>query len=107
VNSKTSFFQVGGTLDEDAPSYIERPADKELLEALDRGDLCRVLAPRQTGKSSLMVHARARLKALGILAAIVDLQPLRIHHDPDAWLSDIVYQIERSLELETDAIAWW
>lgn len=71
----TEFFQIGGTLDEEAPSYIERPADKELLTALKKGDVCLVLAPRQTGKSSLMVHARAKLREQNIRAVIVDLQP--------------------------------
>lgn len=104
MSSKTDFFQVGGTLDEDSPSYIERPADEELLNALERGELCLVLAPRQTGKSSLMVHARRKLKALGVPAGIVDLQPLGSHRDPDAWFRDMVYQLERSLRLETDAI---
>ena len=43
------FFQVGGTLATDAPSYIERPADTALLEALKQNELCLLLAPRQTG----------------------------------------------------------
>jgi len=107
VSSPSDFFQVFGTLGEDSPSYIERPADNELMDALERGEVCLVLAPRQTGKSSLMVHARARLRRLGIAAAIVDFQPLGSHSDPDAWFRDVVYQIERSLELETDSIEWW
>lgn len=45
MRSEPRFFQVGGPLDEDSPSYIERPADEELLRALDRGELCLVLAP--------------------------------------------------------------
>ncbi len=61
MKKAADFFQVGGTLAEDAPSYIERPADRELLEALEQGEVCLVLAPRQTGKSSLMVHARRHL----------------------------------------------
>jgi len=107
MSSRTDFFQVGGTLDEDSPSYIERPADTELMKALERGEVCLVLAPRQTGKSSLMVHARAQLKRSGTAAAIVDLQPLGSHSDPDAWFRDVVYQIERSLKLGTDCMEWW
>jgi len=104
---KTDFFQTGGTLSEDAPCYIERPADEQLLNALDRGELCMILAPRQTGKSSLMIHAIAELKKIGIRAAIVDLQPLAIQKEPAAWFNDVVYQIERSLRLDTDALSWW
>jgi len=104
---KTDFFQTGGTLSENAPCYIERPADEQLLNALDRGELCMILAPRQTGKSSLMIHAIAELKKIGIRAAIVDLQPLAIQKEPAAWFNDVVYQIERSLRLDTDALSWW
>jgi formylglycine-generating enzyme required for sulfatase activity len=73
--SRADFFQVGGALSEDSPSYVERPADEALLAALERGELCLVLAPRQTGKSSLMVHARVQLKTLGVVSGIVDFQP--------------------------------
>ncbi len=101
------FFQVGGTLSENAPSYIERPADRALLTALEKGDLCLVLAPRQTGKSSLMVHTRRRLKVHGVQAGIVDFQALGNQQDADQWFGDVLYQVERSLPLETDSTAWW
>ena len=107
MSSPSDFFQVGGTLGEDSPSYIERPADKELMDALERGEVCLVLAPRQTGKSSLMVHARARLKLSGTPAAIVDLQPLGSHSDLDSWFRDVAYQIQRSLGLAADSMEWW
>lgn len=107
MTSDSDFFQVGGALDKDSPSYIGRPADKELLSALDKGDLCLILAPRQTGKSSLMYHAIARLKPLGMRAGVVDLQLLGSYNDQHTWFGGVVYQIGRSLGLETDATAWW
>ena len=107
MTSDTCFFQTGGSLDEDSPSYIERPVDRELLNALERGDLCLILAPRQTGKSSLMYHAVARLKPMGICAGIVDLQPLGSYGDMNVWFGGVVYSIGQSLGLETDAAAWW
>ena len=97
--SDEEFFQVGGTLKEGAPSYIERPADSELLAALEKGELCLVLAPRQTGKSSLMVHAKGKLHEKGIRAGIVDLQPLGSQTQAEQWFTDVVYRIERNLEL--------
>jgi predicted AAA+ superfamily ATPase len=66
MTTPQSFFHVGGTLSEDAPSYIERPADVALQDALERDEFCLVLAPRQTGKSSLMVHALAKLRAKSV-----------------------------------------
>lgn len=107
MTSDSDFFQVGGALDKDSPSYIERPADRELLSALGNNDLCLVLAPRQTGKSSLMYHAIARLKPLGMCAGVVDLQPLGSYNDQHDWFGGVVYRIGRSLELGTDAVAWW
>ena len=102
------FFQVGGgTLSEDSPSYVERPADGELLAALERGELCLVLAPRQTGKSSLMVHALAGLREQGIRPGLVDLQHLSSITDPERWFRDVVEQIERSMNLDADCVDWW
>jgi formylglycine-generating enzyme required for sulfatase activity len=105
--SRIDFFQAGGSLSADSPSYIERPADTELIKAVTRGELCLVLAPRQTGKSSLMVQATARLDSKGFKAGIVDFQPLGSHWDPNSWFSDMIYQIERSLKLKTDSTKWW
>ena len=107
MSTATEFFQTSGALSEEAPSYIERRADAELLAALERRELCLVLAPRQMGKSSLMVHALVGLRAKGVQAGIVDLQPLGSEQDPNRWFSDVLYQIERSLRLETDSADWW
>jgi len=51
-----SFYQVGGSLPVDAPSYITRQADAEFLQALLDGKFCYVLNARQMGKSSLRVQ---------------------------------------------------
>ncbi|MCP4110714.1 MAG: hypothetical protein GY749_35180, partial [Desulfobacteraceae bacterium] len=104
---KEYFFQAGGTLGEDAPSYIEREADTTLLNYLERGEVCLVLAPRQVGKSSLMVRTMAKLRKAGVNAGIVDLQPLGSSREQVSWFSDVVFQIGRSLCLRTDAAEWW
>jgi tetratricopeptide (TPR) repeat protein len=107
MSAPADFFQAGGALSDDAASYIERSADRELLSALERGELCLVLAPRQTGKTSLMVHALTRLNKKSIRAGRADLAPLGIQTDPTRWFSDVLYQIERSLKLKTDSGEWW
>ena len=56
----SDFYVVGGTVPRDAPSYVVRRADQELVDALRRGEFCYVLTPRQMGKSSLMVRTAAR-----------------------------------------------
>lgn len=70
--SPRDFFVVGGTMQPDAPSYIEREADRELFEPVLAGDFCYVLTPRQMGKSSLMARTAKRLQVQGVCTAIVD-----------------------------------
>lgn len=101
------YFRIYGTLSEDAECYVERPADSELLEALGRDEICLILAPRQTGKSSLVVHALKALRERGVSPAIVDLQHLGSVKDLEQWFSDVLDQIQRKVKLDTDCLDWW
>ena len=47
IASETRFYITGGTLPSDAPSYIERQADRDLLATLRQGEYCYVLDTRQ------------------------------------------------------------
>jgi hypothetical protein len=69
----SNFYVTGGTLRQDAPSYVERQADKDLYDGLNRGEFCYVLTSRQMGKSSLMVHTAARLREAGVSVVVLDL----------------------------------
>ena len=62
----TDFFQVGGTLSADAPSYIERPADKELLNTLERGKLCLVLVPEEECEREMVVEVKWEGQSLAV-----------------------------------------
>src|SRR2546425_1032144 len=70
---ETSFYVTGGTLRSDAPSYVERQADKELMAGLVKGEFCYVLTSRQMGKSSLMVRTASKLREQAIAAVVLDL----------------------------------
>ena len=99
-------FQAGGTLDDNAPSYIERQGDQDLHTALRQREYCLVFAPRQTGKSSLMVRTRKIISAEGVKVGIVDLQPLGMELDPDRWFNAVIHQIQRSMKIDIDFNQW-
>ena len=68
-------YQTSGTYS--GLAYVERKADRELKKAiLDNKRIPYVLAPRQSGKSSLLVHTMSSLKPEKILCVWIDLQEL-------------------------------
>src|SRR5258708_14756264 len=71
--SKSPIFISGGTLPLNAASYVERQADRDLLNYSRDGDFCYVLNTRQMGKSSLMVRVASQLRTEGFRIAILDL----------------------------------
>jgi len=102
------FFITGGTLDFDSPSYVERPADSKLLEYIQSGAYCYVLAARQLGKSSLMVRASFRLQKLGIRTAVIDLTKIGVQAvTADQWYLSLLTQIKRRLGLSVNPQTWW
>ena len=68
-----NYYQIGGSLDYKAPTYIERQADGELHRALLAGEFCYVFTSRQMGKSSLMVRSWHQLQEEGHRCAVVDV----------------------------------
>ena len=102
----TDFFVAGGTLKGNAPSYVERPADEELCQAVKRGEFCYVLTARQMGKSSLMARTARRLQAEGVQTAIIDLTQIGTVAS-DQWYFDFVSEVATELGLDTDTEMWW
>src|SRR5437588_5204758 len=109
--TEASFYVTGGTLRSDAPSYVERRADKDLHEALGRGEFCYVLTSRQMGKSSLMVHTAARLREAGVQVAILDLTAIGQNLSPEQWYGGLLRRLGRPLDpsgdLEEELEAFW
>ena len=100
------FFVAGGTLKASTPSYVERPADAELFEAVMDGQLCYVLTPRQMGKSSLMTRTSRKLQAQGIRTASIDLTSIGTQVTAQQWYTSIISQLNRQLNLGIDAQEW-
>src|SRR3990172_6742282 len=102
------FFVAGGTLWREAPSYIVRPADEELFRLALAGEYCNVLAARQMGKSSLMVHTANHLQEFGVRTAILDISTLGGGiSTPEAWFFGFLDELAIQLGLAEDVNAWW
>src|SRR5438093_375072 len=105
--TEPSFYVTGGTLRQGAPSYVERQADRALYEGLLRGEFCYVLTSRQMGKSSLMVHTAARLRAEGAHVVVLDFTALGQHLTVEQWYDGLLGHIGRQLDLEDELDEFW
>jgi WD40 repeat protein len=103
----SSFYVVGGTLATDAPSYVTRQADRQLREALWRGDFCYVLDTRQVGKSSLMVRTALFLKQQDIAVAILDLTRLGQSLNPDQWYYGLLLNLGAQIGKRDELRSFW
>ena len=104
------FFVAGGPVAPDRPCYIKRAADRQLYEHLLAGDYCHVIAPRFSGKSSLVARTASRLRAEGRLAAVVDLSQLGSREgstEVGRWYYGLAYRVLRDLRLKLDLQSWW
>lgn len=91
-DSAISFFVAGGTLTAEAGSYVERSADRLLLESLLEGRFCYVLNSRQMDKSSLCVRTMRRLAERAVRSAFVDLTRIGGRNmTPEQWYAGVAF----------------
>ena len=102
-----AFYIVGGTLPTNAPCYITRAADAQLLSHLLEGEFCYVLNTRQIGKSSLMVRTAQRLREQGTRVALLDLTAIGQNVTVEEWYDGLLTLLGEQLHLGSALEDFW
>jgi WD40 repeat protein len=102
-----SFYITGGTLPTNAPSYVARRADDDLLQSLYAGEFCYVLNTRQMGKSSLMIRTARELRQRGCTVAVLDLTAVGQNLTPAQWYAGLLSSLAEQVGLEDELEDYW
>ena len=108
--TKASYYQVGGSLTNNAPNYVKRQADDDLYNRLKAGEFCYVLNSRQMGKSSLQVRTIQRLTNEGIACAAIDISEIGNRGvTPEQWYAGLLRILENNFNLSdiVNVRTWW
>ena len=101
-------YQLGGSLPEEAPSYVVREADFDFYQGLKEGMLCYVLNSRQMGKSSLRVRTMAKLKKEGFACVAFDMTEFCVNQvTEDEFYSGFISHLANELNIDIDLEDWW
>jgi AAA-like domain/TIR domain len=107
-----SLLDPTGTEPLESPFYVERDGDVALTRELNKpfGTTITIRAPRQTGKSSLLIRGIAQLMKRGRQAIFIDLQSTepQAMQELKVFLHDFAKKIAISLQLDLECVeqAW-
>lgn len=108
IQTMSNFFQTGGSLPSESPSYVKRRADDELFHHLKNGQFCYVLTARQMGKSSLRVQTMKRLSEQGFLCSAIDLTAIGSKNiSAEQWYYSLLDRIAGDFDMYEECEAWW
>ncbi|TBR61076.1 hypothetical protein B4U84_09740 [Westiellopsis prolifica IICB1] len=105
-----NYYQLGGYLKVDAPSYVERTADQELLDRLKLGEYCYVLNATQMGKSSLMLRTKNKLEKKGFACAHISLKNVSQDcSNSDEWYQRLFDNLVKNFHFSENFNSenWW
>ncbi|WP_445175587.1 WD40 domain-containing protein [Microcoleus sp.] len=103
-------YQIGGSLNTDALTYVKRKADDEIYQSLKNGEFCYVLNSRQMGKSSLLVRTLHRLQAEGFQCSTIDMTRIGSENiTPLQWYKGMIAELWRGFNLfgQVNLKTWW
>lgn len=101
------FFQAGGSLPANAPSYIFRKADKDLSKAIKAGKFAYIFNARQTGKSSIRVRTTALLQNENYTCFSIDATSVGNHKSSVSdWFYELAYQLARKAGILNTFKTW-
>ncbi|RUT01490.1 hypothetical protein DSM106972_065870 [Dulcicalothrix desertica PCC 7102] len=98
-------YEVGGSLEENAPIYVIRQADTDLYENLKAGVFCYIFNSRQMGKTSLIVRTMKKLQALGYACTSLDFSVRG-----SQWYAGILYKLVMNFNIGNPSEYlhnWW
>lgn len=108
MSKQQQYYQVGGTLKPDDPSYIERQADINLYEGLIAGKFCYIFNSRQMGKSSLQVRVSKQLANEGFRCVLISLESFGTRGvTQQRWYYTFIQDLADKFELPTELLETW